>query len=167
MPDNPVRINLGGAFWIQRNHLELAEVCLTDIEVLRTNIIDIRNVVLVKVVFASISTTIAWEIWCKLRMFFQKYLHTVGCNSEFSYHQNPAGRGWKPVYSCLCHQGCHRCHHHGHRHLPCHPCRDQPGWHWEYMGNCPGCSGVRPRRCPGYCHTCLPLCHHLNPPAIS
>jgi len=59
MADNPVRINLGGAFWIQRNHLELAEVCLTDIKVLRTHVIDVRHTVLIEIIFASISTAIA------------------------------------------------------------------------------------------------------------
>lgn len=58
MADDPVRINLRSAFGVQRNHLELAEVCLTNVKVLRTHVVDVRNVVLVKVIFASISTTI-------------------------------------------------------------------------------------------------------------
>lgn len=58
MADDPVRINLGGAFGVQRNHLELAEVCLTNIKVLWTHVVDVRHIVLVKVIFASISTAI-------------------------------------------------------------------------------------------------------------
>lgn len=58
MTDNPVRVNLGGAFGVQRNHLELAEVCLTNAKVFWTHIIDVGHVVLVKVIFASISATI-------------------------------------------------------------------------------------------------------------
>lgn len=58
MADNPVRINLGGAFGVQRYHLELAEVCLTNAKVLGTHVIDVRHIVLVKVIFASVSTTI-------------------------------------------------------------------------------------------------------------
>jgi len=58
MADDPVRINLRGAFRVQRNHLELAEVGLTNVEVLWAHVVDVRHVVLVKVVFASISTAI-------------------------------------------------------------------------------------------------------------
>lgn len=58
MADDPVGINLRGAFRVKRNHLELAEVCLTDVKVLWTHVVDVRNVVLIKVVFASISTAI-------------------------------------------------------------------------------------------------------------
>lgn len=58
MADDPVGINLRGAFGVQRNHLELAEICLANVKVLGTNVVDVRHVVLVKVIFASISTTI-------------------------------------------------------------------------------------------------------------
>lgn len=34
------------------------------------------------------------------------------------------------------------------------------------MGNCPDCSGVRPHRCPGCCHTCLLHGRHLSPPEL-
>lgn len=58
MPDHPVRVNLRGAFGVQRNHLESAEVCFADGEVLWANVIDVQNIVLVKIVFARITTAI-------------------------------------------------------------------------------------------------------------
>lgn len=61
MADYPVGVNLWGALGVQRHHLELAEVCLADVKVLGTNVIDIRHVVLVKVILASISTAITWK----------------------------------------------------------------------------------------------------------
>lgn len=62
MADDPVRINLRSAFGVQRNHLEFAEVCLTNVKVLWAHIIDVGHVVLVKVIFTSISTTITLKI---------------------------------------------------------------------------------------------------------
>lgn len=59
MPDHPVGVNLGGARGVQRNHLESAEVCFTDGKVLWTHIIDVQNVILVKIVFAYVATAIA------------------------------------------------------------------------------------------------------------
>lgn len=58
MADDPVGINLRGTFGVQRNHLELAEVCLANVKVLGTHVVDVGHVVLVKVIFAGISTTI-------------------------------------------------------------------------------------------------------------
>lgn len=70
-------------------------------------------------------------------------------------HQCPADLGWKPVYSYLYHQGCHHCHHHNHKHLLCHLCHGQPGWHWEYKGSCPGCFDDHLHQCPDCYHTYL------------
>lgn len=39
--NHPVGVDLRSALGIQRNHLELAEVCFTNVKVLRTDIIDI------------------------------------------------------------------------------------------------------------------------------
>ena len=61
MPDHPVGVNLGGALGVQRNHLESAEVCFTDGKVLRAHIMDVQNIVLVKIVFAHVTTAITWE----------------------------------------------------------------------------------------------------------
>ena len=58
MPDHPVGVNLGGALGVQRNHLESAEVCFTDGKVLRAHIMDVQNIVLVKIVFAHVTTAI-------------------------------------------------------------------------------------------------------------
>ncbi|TNN87265.1 hypothetical protein EYF80_002467 [Liparis tanakae] len=59
MPDHPVGVNLGGARGVQGNHLESAEVCFTDVEVLRAHVMDVQNTVLVKIVFAHVTTAIA------------------------------------------------------------------------------------------------------------
>ena len=58
MPDHPVGVNLGGTRGVQRNHLESAEVCFADVKVLRTHVIDVQNIVLIKIVFAHITTAI-------------------------------------------------------------------------------------------------------------
>lgn len=58
MAYHPVRVVLGCPFGVQRNHLELAEIGLTDINVFRANVIDVGHIVLVKVIFASITSTV-------------------------------------------------------------------------------------------------------------
>ena len=57
--DHPVGINLSGSLRIQVDHLELPEVCDTDGVVLRTHIKNIWDVVVVKVIFAGIPSSIA------------------------------------------------------------------------------------------------------------
>lgn len=59
MPDHPVGVDLGCTLGVQRNHLESAEVSLTDGEVLRAHVVDVQNIILVKIVFAHIPTSIA------------------------------------------------------------------------------------------------------------
>lgn len=59
MTNNPVRVNLRCALGIQRNHLEFTEVCLTDVNIFRTHIIDVGHFVLIKIILADITTTIA------------------------------------------------------------------------------------------------------------
>jgi len=59
MSDHPVGIDLSGSLRIQVDHLELSEVCDTDGIVLRTHVKNIWNTVVVKVVFAGISSPIA------------------------------------------------------------------------------------------------------------
>lgn len=56
--DHPVGINLSGSLWIQVDHLELPEVCFTDGIVLRTHVKDVWDTVVVKVIFAGISSSI-------------------------------------------------------------------------------------------------------------
>lgn len=58
MAYHPVRVVLGCPFGIQRNHLESAEISLTDIKVFRTDVIDVWHTVMVKIIFASITSTI-------------------------------------------------------------------------------------------------------------
>lgn len=55
---NPVWIILGCSFWIQGNHLKPSEVSLTDFHIFRADVINVWHTVLVKVIFASISTSI-------------------------------------------------------------------------------------------------------------
>lgn len=57
--DNPVGINLRGALWIQRNHLESTEVCFADGKVLWAHVINVQNAVVIKIIFARITTAIA------------------------------------------------------------------------------------------------------------
>lgn len=59
MANDPVGIDLSGALGVQVDHLEVPEVRLTDGVVLRTHVVNIRDVVVVKVVFAGITTPIA------------------------------------------------------------------------------------------------------------
>ena len=59
MSDHPVGIDLGGSLGIQVDHLELSKVCDTDGVVLRTHIENIWDTVVVKVIFASIASSIA------------------------------------------------------------------------------------------------------------
>lgn len=56
---HPVGINLSGSLWIQVDHLELPEVCNADGIVLWTHIQYVWNTVIVKVVFAGVSSSIA------------------------------------------------------------------------------------------------------------
>lgn len=58
MPDNPVGVDLGGTFGVQRNHLESAEVGFTDGKVFWAYIIDVQNIILIKIIFAHITTSI-------------------------------------------------------------------------------------------------------------
>lgn len=60
MAYNPVRVILGCPFGIQRNHLESAEIGLTDVNILRTDVINVWHIVMVKIIFASITSTITW-----------------------------------------------------------------------------------------------------------
>ena len=60
---HPVRVNLRGAFGVQGHHLELSEVRLTDVKVFGAYIVDVRHVVLVEVIFASVTTAITWKIY--------------------------------------------------------------------------------------------------------
>lgn len=57
--DDPVGINLRGALWIQRNHLESTEVCFTDGKVLGAHVINVQNFVGIKIIFTRITTAIA------------------------------------------------------------------------------------------------------------
>lgn len=58
MADHPVRVILGCPFGVQRNHLESAEVSLTDVNVFRTDVINVWHTVVVKIIFASITSTV-------------------------------------------------------------------------------------------------------------
>ena len=59
MANDPVGINLSGALGVQVDHLEVPEVCLADGVVLRTHIVNIRDTVIVEVIFTSVPTPIA------------------------------------------------------------------------------------------------------------
>lgn len=59
MPHHPVGVDLRGACWVQRHHLESTEIGFADGKILRADVIDVQNFVLVKVVFADITTAIA------------------------------------------------------------------------------------------------------------
>lgn len=61
MANNPVRVNLRCAFGVQRYHLEFTEVCLADVKIFRTHVVDVGHFVLVKIILADITTTIAWK----------------------------------------------------------------------------------------------------------
>lgn len=58
MAYNPVRVILGGSFGIQRNHLEPAEIGFTDVNILRTDVINVWHIIMVKVIFAGITSAI-------------------------------------------------------------------------------------------------------------
>lgn len=58
MPDHPVGIDLSCSLWIQVDHLELPEVCNANGIVLWTHVEDIRDAVIVKVVFARVPSSI-------------------------------------------------------------------------------------------------------------
>lgn len=60
MSDHPVRIDLSGSLGIQVDHLELPEVCRTYGVVLRAHVENIRDAVIVKVVYAGVSPSIAY-----------------------------------------------------------------------------------------------------------
>lgn len=60
MSDHPVRIDLSGSLGIQVDHLELPEVCRTYGVVLRAHVENIRDAVIVKVVSAGVSPSIAY-----------------------------------------------------------------------------------------------------------
>lgn len=59
VPDHPVRIDLSGSLGIQVDHLELPEVCSGDGVVLRAHVENIWDAVVVKVVYAGVSSSIA------------------------------------------------------------------------------------------------------------
>lgn len=59
MANDPVGINLSGALGVQVDHLEVPEVCLADGVVLGTHVVNIRNTVVVEVVFTSVPTPVA------------------------------------------------------------------------------------------------------------
>lgn len=56
--NNPVGINLSCSLGVQRDHLELSEISFTDGIVFRTYIKNIWNIVIVKVIFANITSAI-------------------------------------------------------------------------------------------------------------
>lgn len=58
MADDPVGIDLSGALGVQGDHLEVAEVGLTDGIVFRTHVVDVGDAVIVKVVFTSITPSV-------------------------------------------------------------------------------------------------------------
>lgn len=58
--NDPVGINLCGPLGIQRDHLEVSEVCLGDGVVLGTHIINIWDVIIVKVIFTNITSAVAY-----------------------------------------------------------------------------------------------------------
>lgn len=58
--DDPVGVDLGSSCGIEGNHLEPAEICFTNGKVLWADIKNIRHVIVVKVVFASVSSAITW-----------------------------------------------------------------------------------------------------------
>lgn len=62
MSDHPVRIDLSGSLGIQVDHLELSEVCSTYRIVLWAHVQNIRDAVIVKVVFAGVSSSIAYTV---------------------------------------------------------------------------------------------------------
>lgn len=59
MANDPVGINLSGALGVQVDHLEVPEVRLADGVVLRTHVVNIRDTIIVKVIFTSVPTPIA------------------------------------------------------------------------------------------------------------
>lgn len=62
MSDHPVGINLSGSFGVQVDHLELPEVGDTDGIILWTHVDNIWDVVVVKVVFAGVTSPIGcWK----------------------------------------------------------------------------------------------------------
>lgn len=71
MSDHPVRINLSGSLGIQVDHLELSEVCSTYCIVLRAHVQNIRDAVIVKVVSAGVSSSIAYTVntWTPMTLF--------------------------------------------------------------------------------------------------
>jgi hypothetical protein len=73
MPDHPVGVDLRGAFRVQRNHLEPAEVCFADVIVLWADVMDIQHFVLVKVIFANIPSAIPWRREIKTHAFELEY----------------------------------------------------------------------------------------------
>lgn len=58
MPHHPVGVDLRGACWVQRHHLESAEISFADGKILRAHVIDVQNTVLIKVIFADVTTAI-------------------------------------------------------------------------------------------------------------
>ncbi len=58
MSDHPVGINLCSSFGVQMYHLKLPEVSVTDGVVLRAHIQNVWNVVIVKIIFADIASSI-------------------------------------------------------------------------------------------------------------
>lgn len=69
--NNPVWIILGCSFGIQGNHLKFSEISLTNFHIFRADIINVWHTVLVKVIFASISTSIT----CKIKVILSFYYH--------------------------------------------------------------------------------------------
>lgn len=59
---HPVGVDLKGSLGIQVYHLKLPKVCNTDGIVLWASIEEIRNVVVVKVIFTGITTAISYKI---------------------------------------------------------------------------------------------------------
>lgn len=59
MSNHPVGVDLRCSLGVQVHHLKLPEVGDADGVVLRTHVKEVRDVVVVKVVFAGVSSTVA------------------------------------------------------------------------------------------------------------
>lgn len=70
--NNPVGINLRCSLRIQGNHLESTEVCLTYVNILRADVINVINLVIVKIIFACIAPPITWQKKGGIRDEFRK-----------------------------------------------------------------------------------------------
>lgn len=59
--NNPVGVNLSCTLGIQGDHLKLSEISFTDVIIFRAHIINIWDAVIVKVIFADITSAITYK----------------------------------------------------------------------------------------------------------